>query len=299
MKTFVIGATGQIGTEVSRVLADAGHEVTGFCRNDAGENALREAGHRVVRGQLDEDHLDEVLNAVGEADCTVFTPHLDHKHERAIVSRLIDRLSGSGKRFIYTSGTAVFGEQTWGKWSELSFAEDDEFIPFEITKHRVAVEQMVREAVARKVDGIVLRPSCVWGKGYHALAERMVGSYEKTGAVCYLGEGMNGWSMVHVEDLADLYLRVVDDGVPGAVYHAAHGEIPNRCIAELLAVRLGCKTRSIDRAEATSLWGEFATQFVFSISSRSRSPRSRGELGWAPSRTNVVDALLYDPLRVG
>jgi nucleoside-diphosphate-sugar epimerase len=127
----------------------------------------------------------------------------------------------------------------------------------------------------------------------------MLASYEKTGAVCYIGEGLNCYTTVHVDDLADLYLAAAERGAAGALYHAASGEVPNRAIAELLAKRLGCETRSVTMDEAMEIWDKFAVLIVLAASSRSRSPRSREELGWVPTRTDIIGEFLTGELVVG
>ena len=54
MRVFITGATGFIGTALSKELIAHGHRVLGMARSDEGAAALERAGVQVQRGSLEE-----------------------------------------------------------------------------------------------------------------------------------------------------------------------------------------------------------------------------------------------------
>jgi nucleoside-diphosphate-sugar epimerase len=288
MRTLVIGATGFIGYHIALRLLAGGHEVAGLARSGAAAERLSKAGIEPILGEI------EAMGAHARAaDATVFAPQLLMDAEYAAVARLLDALEGTGKRFLFTSGTGVLGKRTAGAWDENSYSDYDEDPPFsKLLLRRVETERLVRSAASRGMIPIVVRPPMVWCPGRHNILEWMRASSERTGALCYVGAGLNCYTDVHVADLADLYAAAIERGTPGALYHAASYELPNRALAEILAQRIGCETRSVTVDEAIAIWGKFAVLVVLSVSSRSRAPRARVELGWTPTRTDLIGAIL-------
>ncbi len=290
MKIFVIGATGYIGSHAAKHLSAQGHDVIGFARDEGGGAKLRELGITPSIGDV--SRLPELCSQALRADLTLFAPQLMADEEYSTVAALLDAYRDTGKAFVFTSGTGVVGQRTAGVWSEDSFAEGDAFTPPKAIARRVETEQLVRASAAHGMRGIVVRPPMIWGHGVMVAVDLIAESVRKTGAACYVGDGLNLYSNVHVDDLSALFQAVAARGQAGALYHCVSGELSYRCMAEFIAQRLGCRTRSVSMDDAIALWGKFPALFVLGASSRSRCPRARQELGWQPTRVDLIDELM-------
>ncbi|WP_197718863.1 NAD-dependent epimerase/dehydratase family protein [Serratia odorifera] len=201
-------------------------------------------GIAVVRGDL-EVNVAPVLAAARSAEVTIYAAQVAFEHEPAIIRTLCGALAGSGKTFIFLSGSGVFMQRTGGAWSPDSFAEDDPFLPEPLALPRVEAEGIVRAAVEQGLRSMVIRPPVIWGPDDNGPVASVYRSVAATGAACYIGSGLATYTHVYSADLAQLFSLGVERGQAGALYHAAAGEIPYRWIAEAVARDLGVNTRSL------------------------------------------------------
>jgi nucleoside-diphosphate-sugar epimerase len=297
MRVLVLGAGGYLGSALVRRFVAAGHVVTGLVRNDRAAEKLRSAGGRPVSGDLTD--LTASVALLDDADVVVYAAQLLLEPERRTVESMLDALEGSGKTFVFTSGTGVLSQRTDGEWSEDTFAEDDDFVASKYIGARRVTEDLVRAAGDRGIRGIVVRPSMIWGHGGCPMIEGFYKSAAQTGSVCYIGRGLNLYSNVHVDDVAEVYHLAIEKGKAGALYHAVSGETNFRTLAEAVARELDVPTRSVDLAEAVTIWDKFTALIAFSVCSRSRAPRSRTELGWMPhpDRLDILDEVSHPMLK--
>ncbi len=119
--------------------------------------------------------------------------------------------------YIYTSGTWVHGE------NRESIVTDTTPItrPAEIVSWRPAVEQV---ALANPtLNGIVIRPALLYGRGASLLAA-LFEAASKGGEIEWPGTPGVRYAVIHMDDLADLYLRVAESApiLGGRIFDAAN-----------------------------------------------------------------------------
>lgn len=289
MKTFVIGATGYVGSAVARAFKARGHHVAGLARNDSAVEALEQAGVEPMSGTVDDE---DFCSRLAEFDVIVMAAMIPFEQEAPFMARLFAAFQGQPKHIIFTSGTGVLSiEAKDGSWNQNTFAEDDPF-PFPSRPNReirIQTEDMVRQASDGALKTYVIRPPLIFGRGGSIQVPQIFESARRTGKACYLGAGLNLYSAVHVDDLADAYCLAVERGTPGALYHTVAGEANFRSIAEAVAQVVGCETQSLNYDEACELWGAFWVDIALAVNSRSIARRTVAELGWSPKHLDVIE----------
>ncbi len=290
MKVFVTGATGFIGGSVAVALRDSGHDVSGLTRSDTGVELLGNSGIRPIRGSLDDP--DVLMTAAGEADAVVHCANSDHV---GAATAFIRAYAGTGKRFIHTSGSSVVGTQAMGELLEPEYTETTWFEPSPGRAARVALNDRILASIAFGVHPVIIAPSLIHGPGALGGRESMqipwlIETARHHGVAKHLGPGENRWSNVHIADLADLYVRVLEGAPAGAFYWAENGEnsMAELCAAINRMTGVNRTTEAMTPEEAAAEWGEGPAINTMGSNSRVRAARGREELGWAPSGPSAV-----------
>lgn len=289
MHIFVIGATGFVGGALARHLAANGHTVTGLARSAQAAATLRGRNITPVPGDL-AARRDRVLAAARCAEAVVYAAQAEPERETATVAELIAASAGTGKTVIFLSGSGVLMQRTGGDWSHEVFTERDSFVPEPLALFRKTAEDIVLAAAGTGLRAMVVRPGLIWGPGDHGHLSMIYRSVAVTGAACYVGSGLNTYSHVHIDDVVDLFARALENGRTGGLYHAVAGEVPNRWIAERVALDLGVPTRSLSIDEAVGVWGEFGA-LIMSASGRLRADTARQDLGWRPAHRDMLSRI--------
>lgn len=296
MNIFVVGASGYVGGTVADKLVQAGHRVRGLVRTMAKARLLEKAGIEPVIGSLDDGALLGVEAFKG--DGVVNAASSDH---RPAADALIAALSGTGKFLIHTSGSSVIGDSARGsRSSDKIFDEDTPFLIDPLKQARRDLDLAVLKAAENGTRSIVICPSLIYGVGKGLNPDSvqipfLAKNAREQGAVQLVGQGLNTWSNVHIDDVADLYIRAVEKAPPGAFYFAENGEASFGEIGEAIGQRLGLtRIEHLPADVAVERWGEAKALYTLGSNSRVRAKRARRELGWDPRHSSAINWILSE-----
>jgi len=285
-RIFLTGASGYIGGAVAATLRASGYEIVALVRSSGAATRLESAGFTVLRGDLAD--AGGLTAAARACDAVVHAAMQWGERAGALddaaVTAMLDAMAGTDKTFLYTSGVWVFGS-TGGRIA----GESAPVRPPPVVAWRPAVERRVLDARERKVRGIVVSPAHVHGRG-GGMGPKMVRQARETGVVRMVGDGSNHVTFVHIDDLADLYLRALERSAAGELYIAAHGPaIRLRDVADAAARAGGGRVEPWPLEEARRKLGPIADALV--LDQRIASTKAGRLLGWVARGPGVLEEL--------
>jgi len=284
MRVFVTGATGFIGTTLVKELIEAGHQVLGLTRSDAGAKSLTAAGAQVHRGDLED--LESLRTGAAASEGVIHTAFIHDfskfeancEIDRRAIEALGSALAGTNRPLIVTSGTA--SAYTPGRPSTEEDAPNSP-IP------RVVSEQAAASVAAKGVRVSVMRLPQVHDPVKQGLITYLIAAAREKGVSAYVGNGLNRWPAVHVLDAAHLYRLALEKGVAGARYNAVAEEgVPLREIAEAIGRGLKVPVVSKSAEEAAEHFGWLA--FFAGLDVPASSALTQQRLGWRPTGPGLI-----------
>ncbi|AFY66424.1 NAD-dependent epimerase/dehydratase family protein [Geitlerinema sp. PCC 7407] len=285
MKVLLTSATGYIGSAVARALQLSHHQVVGIARSKAAAQHLERAGIHPHLGNLTD--AESLERAAVQVDAIIHTAATNNAQmatvDRQAVATLLAALAETHKPFVYTSGVWVMGDT-----GETLADEAFPLNPSPIVAWRPAVENEVLVAADRGVRTVAIRPALVYGHGGGLLSMLMQAGREQ-GAVPVIGSGENIWSFVHVDDLATLYVKAMEQAPPGTLLVGASGEqVSARDVALAAgdAAGVGASLNLMSLAEGRQIWGDLAN--ALALSQRVSGDYAKCLLRWTPGAPSVL-----------
>ena len=289
MRVFVTGATGFIGTVLVKQLIEAGHQVLGLTRSEAGVEQLKQAGAEVLHGNLQD--LDSLRKGATGMDAVV---NLAFNHDwsnfaqsAADELKAIEALGSAlepGKLLVVTSGVGLTAGAPGHVRTEADPAIDMPGIPRR-------PEHAARAVAERGVHVGIVRLPQVHDTHKQGLITPLIQMARDKGVSAYVGEGTNRWAAAPLNDVARLYLLAVEQTGPGVTtYHAVEEEgVSLRAIAEATGKGLKLPVVSIPAEQAAEHFGMFG-HFV-TMDMPASSEWTRKTLNWQPSGPGLIEDL--------
>jgi len=284
MRVFITGATGFIGSTLVPELINAGHQVLGLTRSDAGAKSLASTGAQVHRGDLGD--LESLRSGAAAADAVI---HLAFVHDFskfqencAIDKRAIETLgkvlAGSDRPLIVTGGIPP--------WTPGRLMTEDAEPPAHSAMPRVS-EEAALALVLQGVKAAVMRLPQVHDTVKQGLVTYLVAVARQKGVSAYVADGQSRWAAAHVLDVARLYRLALEKHAAGSRYHAVAEEgVPLKDIAEAIGRGLKIPVVSISQEEAPAHFGWMGAFAAHGIVASSAITRK--QLGWNPTGPGLL-----------
>lgn len=291
MRIFLTGSNGFIGSAIVPELINAGHQVLGLTRSDAGVQSLIAAGAEPHRGDLRD--LDTLRSGAAQSDAVIHTAFIHDggfakfKENCEIDQRAIQALgsvlAGSNRPFIVTAG---IGPLSPGRLAtEEMNPRADSPLP------RVS-EQAAFELIPQGVRASVMRLPQVHDTVKQGLVTYLVALAREKGVSAYIDNGSNRWAAAHVLDVARLYRLALEEQASAGSdtplkYHAVGEEgVPLRDIAEAIGQGLKLPVVSLSREQAATHFG-FLALFA-GVDMPASSAQTQQRLGWHPNGPGLL-----------
>jgi nucleoside-diphosphate-sugar epimerase len=284
MKVALTGATGFVGSHVLTALQKSGHEVMALVRNDAQAKTVAAVG--AMPAVVDLYDRSAVVGVLNDAEGAIHTASpgdaTSANLDSAVVDAAIDAFAGTGSPYIHISGLWIYG-------NNLGVSEESPINPPALVAWKEPIERRVLSE--NEMRGVVIVSSTAYGDGGGGTPGILLGSpRDDSGNLIMLGTGQQHWSTVHVADLADFFVRVLEDDSAHGRFVIGDGTRPTVAeLTEAAAVATGAPGAvpgSDDEARAR-LGDAFAE--VLLLDQGTGAAKARAELDWQPTQPSLVE----------
>ncbi len=247
-KVLVTGATGYKGSVLVPKLLHQGCQVIAFDTQWFGNELPEHQNLQVIKGDVRDtasiplDGLDAIIHLASIANdpCGDLNPKLTWEVSALATMQLADHAARNGiKHFIYASSGSVYGvKDEEDVVEELSLEPISEYNKTKMVAERVLLSYQSQMAVQ------IVRPATVCGLSPRMRLDVAVNMLTmqaiKNGNITVFG-GSQSRPNIHIDDITDLYLFLLDKPQVTGVYNAGFENITIAAIADILARRTGAE----------------------------------------------------------
>jgi nucleoside-diphosphate-sugar epimerase len=301
MRVLLAGASGAVGTPLTRQLIAAGHEVIGITRREANAERLWNAGaEAVVADVMDRENLLAAVRDV-RADAVV------HQLTNLGTTKMRDAMQGTNelrttgtthllaaaravgaRRFVTQSIIYGYGYRDHGPHV---ISEDDPFgepDPGKLGPVAAALRSNEEQVFdADEIEGIAMRYGLFYGRDSFT---RMIINMVRKRRLPVPSSGGGYASFVYLDDAAAATVAALEKGRPGQAYNVVDDE-PVRWgdVLDTFAAEFGAR-----RPRRLPSWMFRAIPYFHTIlttSMRVSNAKAKRELGWAPAVPTYRDGI--------
>ncbi|KAH6692714.1 hypothetical protein F5X68DRAFT_201453 [Plectosphaerella plurivora] len=321
---FLTGATGYIGGDVLNALATAHPDYTirALVRNDAHRDVISKKypNVQVVGGSLDD--AETIAREAVEATVVLNLASTSHLDSVQAIHKTLAGRDGETSYWIQISGASLLAA---GELADKNFTpgEPSDTI-FDDLDGVADIHDIVRRHPARAVDNFILFtaanapsintalviPPIIYGRGRGPANQRsmqipdLAKATIERGRGLQLGRGQSRWGNVHVQDLSDLFVKLVEKAVAGisderiwnanGLYLTGVGELTFEEISRkvtAVAVEQGLiparDVETLSPQELDSILHRATA--LYGTNARSKARRAKELLNWTPNHVSLED----------
>ncbi|MEO0728086.1 MAG: TIGR01777 family oxidoreductase [Bacteroidota bacterium] len=238
MATVLIGGgSGLMGSRLSQLLQERGHEVRHFSRSAKPGSEYPTYTWNVQAGTYDETALEGVTHVINLAGAGIADAPWTAKRKKLIISSRTDsthllqegilKNGKSVKAFLAGSAIGYYGNRGENIMTEDSAPGDNGFLAESVKIWETATQELT---AATKLPTLTVRTGIVLSTKGGALPKMMLPLNVLTST--YFGRGQQWYSWVHIDDICQVFVRGVEDDTFRGVYN---GVAPNPARNKTLA----------------------------------------------------------------
>lgn len=237
-KILITGGSGLIGTHLSRLLSDSGHEILHLSRSDDKESIYQTYTWDLQKGTIDErafDGLDHIIHLAGAG---VADKRWTKKRKQLILKsrtegvELLHRYVSDKKirlkSFISASGISYYGMDTGERLLNEDTEPGDDFLAGVVEEWESKADLFKKHTQVTKLRiSVVLSDK---GGALPAIAQPV-----RLLAGAPLGSGNQYMSWIHIDDLCRMFRFVIEKNISGIYNAAAPNPVTNEKLTKIIA----------------------------------------------------------------